>query len=276
MEQNTANSFIETEVFDLNLKKKISHTKTVPYSYANIFPPYVDETTYEEILDYGELFDNNINLEYFKTWYTEDLQDVFGYTVSPYMPIPYSQCGIFGVFYDKPENLLIKKIHEDGHEVFLASNYFEKGSNPKFIEFAIKNFRELTVDYFQHLEKYNDIKCAITQNDINEFAPSFLADLDNQEKIVMRIDTYFMPYDNNNVNIFFKYDETYYFNLKQKYYQNFVDLGILSQEQCDYIFEVSPGAERTILKFTWEESKLSRIELESTSVFQFSKVWTRT
>lgn len=274
--QEKMDHFTGSEIFDLNLKKKISYSKIVPYRHAIISPPYVDDTTYKKILEYQKIF-NDVNIfDYLKTWYTANQEEILGYTISPSIGIPYSECNVLGAFYNSPENLLLKMLHENKYEIYLIGNYFEKGGNGKYVEFILRDIKTLDINYFSELEKYNDIKSLILQNTINKFSPIFLIDLQDEKNFGMNIDTFFISSDNNNTDIFFNRDESYYLNLKKQYYQNFVNAGILSQDQYDYIFEVSPGAERTILKFRWEESKLTYMELESICVFEFNKVWTRT
>jgi hypothetical protein len=267
--------YIGSEVFDLNLKKKISYAKTIPYEYAIISPPYVDESTYEKVLEYEKIFNDTSIIKYLKTWYTENEEEIFGYSIFLNRGIPYSECEILGNFYETPENPLLTTLHKNNSEILVGANYFEKGGKGKYIEFAVKNWQLLELEYFSSLEKYSEIKSAIAEKNINNFLPLYLIDLENEQNFGMNIDTSFMPIDNDDHHIFLKRDASYYLDLKKQYYQNFVDLGILTQDQYDYIFEVSPGAEKTILKFRWEGTKLSHIELESFCVFEFHKVWTR-
>jgi hypothetical protein len=267
--------YIGSEIFDLNLKKKISYAKIVPYRYATISPPYVDETTYQKILEYEKIFNNPNILDYLKTWYTDNQEEIFGYTVSLTQGIPYHDCGILGGFYNTPENSLLKTLHESNIPILVGANYFEKGGNGKFMEVAILNSKLSEIDYFSSLEKYNEMQTIIDQKNAKNIFPLHLIDLENEQNFGININPFNIPIDNNNNNIFFKRDASYYLNLKKELYQNFVDLGILTQDQYDYIFEVSPGAEKTILKFRWQGSEIVHIELESFCVYEFHKVWTR-
>jgi len=268
--------YIGAEIFDLNQKKKVAYSKIFPYRYIECSPPYVDELTHERILEYEKLFIDKSVIDHLKVWYTADIQDIFGYTITPRNPINYNECGVFGIYYDVPESPIIKQILEKNQKIILWGNYLKKGGSGKYIEVSILDSHLFEWEYFSSLEKYDVIKTATTKNEINAFSPIYLIDLENPENFGVNITTSFVPSDNNDALIFLNRDESYYFNLKKQYYQNFVDLEILTQEQYDYIFEVSPGAEKTILKFRWEGSKLSYIELESVCVFGFHKVWTRT
>ena len=267
--------YVGSEIFDLNLKKKISYAKIVPYEYAIISPPYVDESTYEKILEYQKIFNDNNIIDSLKTWYTENQEEILGYSILLSRGIPYSECAILGGFYNTPENPLLKNLQESNVEILVGANYFKKGGDGKYIEVAIRNSRLSQLNYFSSLQKYNEIESAIFEKNLDNILPLYLIDLENEQNFGININPFFIPIDNNNNNIFFERKALYYVDLKKQYYQNFVDLGILTQDQYDYIFEVSPGPEKTILKFRWEGTKIVHIELESFCVYEFHKVWTR-
>ena len=275
--EESIDHYIGSKVFDLNQKSQISYAKIVPYQYAIISPPYVDEFSSYKILEYENLFESSSYIDFLKTWYTPDLSDILGYSLYPKISLPYSQTGIFGEYYNCPELPVLQTLNQQDYEIFTHGNYILKGGNTKSFEVSIRAGDRHPIEYFSELEKFDEIRAIVKNYQFNKgkFPVYYIFDLEDLNTVQLNILTPFIPFDSSESDIALNRDSYYYKSIKQEYYSKFVIANILTKEEYDYIFEVSPTAESTILKFKWTNKELIYKELESFSVFQFRNVWSR-
>jgi len=278
--------FIGSEVFDIKNFKKISYTKTTPYRFVSSFetlnqiddPLHIHENCLTKILEYESLFINKQKaISLLKIWYDSDIKQIYGYSIVPSEYIPYSQASSLGVFYNCPEVEVVKKMYDKDYDMIIFDNYIELDGNCRYFNLNIRTSGLESIEYFSELENFENIRKIVRNFNTNGLFPvTYMFDLQNRDIVGINIDTNFIPYDLTDEDIFFKRNAEYYLNKKIEYYSKFVDANILTKEQYDYIFEVSPGAEKTCLKFRWENKNICHIELESYCVKDFTQVWTRT
>jgi len=273
-------------VFDVKNKTQIAYATCVPYEFANIEPPYIDERCLSSINKMEEILKVEQPTRYKSPYYNQkrlfrelqtyfvdsNLQEVFGYRVLTKQLLPYDHADFSEIIGDEPE--IIVKLKENPYtQPTIDCIYFSAGGTPRYIGLRVEtNDAELpTLQEFSHLENFNRIRNASLLFR-SVFPVKYWIDLQNPENISIMLvsptpEALKMPeYVYENV----RWD--FYEDLKKDWYEFLQIENVITEEDLNYILKVSPGIQQSKLKYLWVNGKIENIELESVCVHEFEDV----
>jgi len=251
-------------IFDVKTKQKISYAKKLPFKYANIEVPYVTEESASILTEYSSQVGIE-NVEYLQTYYSVDLNEMYGYFLE-------SNTNYYG-----GSNLqlitkfpALKSFCDKKTDMMYRGAYIQADGNTRFHIVSIRTSNLDKVEEFEKLEKYELIReCCIESNMPCSFKYCF--DVENPEQISIYVNDCISPIITM-TDYFRKHDVEKFAQDKANYYQKYVDKGILTQNQVDYILESSPRNQNSNLKFLWVDNKIENIELESMCVYEYESI----
>ena len=251
-------------IFDVITKQKISYAKKLPFEYANIEVPYVSEESVSVINDYSSQVSQE-NIEYLQTYYDTNLNEIYGYFLES------------NVNYYGGSNLelitkfpALKSFYDKKIDMAYRGAYIQADGNTRFHIVSIRTSNLDKVDEFAELEKFELIRECCIESDM-PCAFKYCFDLQNPEQISIYVNDCIPPILSL-TDYFRKHDVEKFATEKANYYQKYVEKGILTQEQVDYILESSPRNQNSNLKFLWVDNKITNIELESMCVCEYENI----
>lgn len=260
--------FRGANIFDINAQEKIAYAKALPYQYATIATPFVAEPCVDIIRNFECSFANpRKELVGIQTYNTTDDTEPYGYEII-LNDLQYNYEQIKHIIGEEPER--IKQIKEAGLEFLLHTCYFLADGTPKYLGLKVRTKHLEKVAVFSDLENFEEIRKPVLDY-TGIFPGKYWIDLQNPERFSLFIISP-TPERLTDRDVYARRNETFYINQKVEYYNNFVNYGMLTDQQYNFIIESSPRMQQTMLKYLWVDGKINKMELESTCVFDFEDV----
>jgi hypothetical protein len=259
--------FRGTKTFNLDAQEQISYAKITPYQYVEDAVS-INQQCSEKIAEYEFLYGRK-NVIGIKEFYNSDLSGLYGYQLMLSLSLPYTGFELLSpLFGEEPERL--KMMREAGIEIFHHSAYFESDGTPKYFGVSARTKHLSIVPGMSDLENYDTIKQA-TVNHTGFFSCLYWFDLtDHNNFSIYVFDT--MPECLRSYDVYNNTTVDDYRNQKLEFYKNFLDSGIISQIDYDFIVEQSPRMQQSALKYLWVNGSIVNREFETTCVYDFEDV----
>lgn len=261
--------FKGTNIFDLGTEEKISYAKVIPYKYATIASPFVDEACVDPLKTFASKFtDPGKQFAGLKTYTTVDGNELYGYEIT-LNNIPYVGFEPFdGLYGDEPAEL--KSLRERGVPIVVHSVYFTADGNIKYFGVKIQTKDLPTVSEFANRDDFEKIRSSVIGHR-GIFPCKYWFDLTDSSKFSLSVIDG-VPIQIASHDVYAGRDEVYYRKQKTALYAQLLSDEVITQDEHDFILTSSPRMQQTMLKFLWDGNTIVKRELDSVCVHEYEDI----